>query len=322
MTMPPRAELAFAGSGLERAAHLRRDAGALVRLAAHPEARVLPFWRGRPAFAADGGLEWLAPGHPALSDAPGEMLFLGLDDGEAPRFAANLTLWAPDMDLPDARAFFDASEQYHPDMAEGTVFAELRGRMMALTPRAAELAAAARALFEWHRAHGFCARCGAASDWAEAGWMRRCPDCGTQHFPRTDPVAIMLVTRGDRVLLGRSPGWPEGMFSCLAGFMEPGETLEDAVRREVVEETGVQVGPVRYVGSQPWPFPASLMLGCVAEAVSDEIRLDPTEIEDALWVSRSRLADVFAGTDPMIRAPRKGAIAGWLLRLWLADRLD
>ena len=152
--------------------------------------------------------------------------------------------------------------------------------------------------------------------------MRRCPDCGTQHFPRTDPVAIMLVTRGDRVLLGRSPGWPEGMFSCLAGFMEPGETLEDAVRREVVEETGVQVGPVRYVGSQPWPFPASLMLGCVAEAVSDEIRLDPTEIEDALWVSRSRLADVFAGTDPMIRAPRKGAIAGWLLRLWLADRLD
>jgi NAD+ diphosphatase len=322
MSDPFRAPLAFAGSGLDRAAHLRRDPEALARLWVDPRARVLPFWHGRPGFAAAGGLMLVAPGHPVLAEAPGAALFLGREDDGAPRFAADLALWQPAEGAPDPKLFLDARLLAHPDLPEGAGFAELRLRLTELTAREAELAATARALFEWHRTHRFCARCGQPGDLAEAGWTRRCPACGALHFPRTDPVAIMLVTRGERVLLGRSPGWPEGMFSCLAGFMEPGETLEDAVRREVAEETGVQVGAVRYVGSQPWPFPASLMLGCRAEALSDDIRPDPTEIEDALWVSRSRLAAIFAGTDPVIRAPRRGAIAGWLLRLWLADRLE
>jgi NAD+ diphosphatase len=143
-----------------------------------------------------------------------------------------------------------------------------------------------------------------------------------QHFPRTDPVVIMLVTRGNRVLLGRSPGWPEGMVSLLAGFLEPGETVEAGVRREVWEEAGVRVGRVGYLASQPWPFPASLMLGCRGEALSEEIALDPQELEAAMWVSRERLLRVFMGEDPEIRPPRTGAIAGFLLREWLADRLD
>ena len=132
----------------------------------------------------------------------------------------------------------------------------------------------------------------------------------------------MLITRGNDVLLGRSPGWPEGMHSLLAGFMEPGETVEAAVRREVWEEAGVRVGRVDYLASQPWPFPASLMLGCRGEALSEEITLDPHELEAALWVSRERLMRVFLGEDPQIRAPRVGAIAGFLLRKWLEDRLD
>jgi NAD+ diphosphatase len=135
-------------------------------------------------------------------------------------------------------------------------------------------------------------------------------------------VVIMLVTRGNAVLLGRSPGWPEGMMSLLAGFVEPGETVEAAVRREVWEEAGVRVGAVTYLASQPWPFPASLMLGCRGEALSEAITTDPVELEAALWVSRERMALVFMGEDPEIRAPRVGAIAGFLLREWLADRLD
>ena len=183
------------------------------------------------------------------------------------------------------------------------------------------LVATARSFLSWHARHGYCANCGVPTTIAAGGFRRDCASCGTHHFPRTDPVAIMLVTRGNACLLGRSPGWPEGMFSCLAGFIEPGETVEMAVRREVWEEAGVRVGPVAYVASQPWPFPASLMLGARAEALSEEITIDPSEIEDALWVSRERMARIVADRDEAIRAPREGAVAGWLLRAWLADAL-
>jgi NAD+ diphosphatase len=132
----------------------------------------------------------------------------------------------------------------------------------------------------------------------------------------------MLVTFGNQTLIGRSPGWPEGMYSCLAGFIEPGETVEAAVRREVFEESGVRLGPVEYLASQPWPFPASLMIGCRAQALDTAITLDPAELEDALWISREDLLSVFAGENPAIRPPRKGSIAQFLLSNWLADRLD
>ena len=155
-----------------------------------------------------------------------------------------------------------------------------------------------------------------------AGWQRNCPSCGAQHFPRTDPVVIMLVTHGNRALLGRSPGWPEGMYSCLAGFVEPGETLEAAVRREVLEEAGIRIGTVRYLASQPWPFPASLMIGCAAEALTDTITRDPAELEDAIWITREEALATLSGERPDILPARKGAIAHFLLSNWLADRLD
>ncbi|CAN0586768.1 unnamed protein product, partial [Ectocarpus sp. 12 AP-2014] len=151
---------------------------------------------------------------------------------------------------------------------------------------------------------------------------RLCPSCGAHHFPRTDPVVIMLVTHGSSVLMGRSPGWPEGMYSLLAGFVEPGETLEAAVRREVWEEAGVRVGAVDYLSSQPWPFPASLMMGCRGEALTRDITIDPVEIEDAMWVGKSEMMDAFAGVHPLIKPARKGAIAQFLLQNWLADTLD
>ena len=308
----------FGGSGLDRHATLRRDAGALASALA--QGSLLPVWRGKPLVSGDH-LTWLPADHPVLAMA-GPPIFLGLDEA-TPRFAVDVSDWAPEAssDAPEA-GFFDTTVQRHPAMGPEAGFVELRGLMTSLSAREAELAATAKALVQWHKSHGFCSTCGAASVMTQGGWQRSCAACGTQHFPRTDPVVIMLVTRGNSVLLGRSPGWPEGIFSLLAGFVEPGESIEAAVRREVLEETGVTCGAVSYLASQPWPFPASLMIGARTEATSSEITVDPEELETAVWVRREELVQVFAGMHPVIRPSRKGAIANFILRNWLADRLD
>ncbi|KZY35890.1 NADH pyrophosphatase, partial [Roseovarius sp. HI0049] len=237
--------------------------------------------------------------------------------------AQDISGWEPeDLDEAEINRFHDTSLQQHPGLPEDSAFAELRRIMTRLSPRDAELAATAKAIAGWHVSHRFCARCGAESRMILSGWQRACDACGGQHFPRTDPVVIMLITRGNRTLLGRSPGWPEGMYSCLAGFVEPGETIEAAVRREVFEEANIRVGRVEYVSSQPWAFPSSLMFGCRGEALDDDIRIDPVEIDDAIWVSREEVMDAFAGRNPRILPARKGAIAHFLLENWLADTLD
>lgn len=313
----------FGGSGYDRAAQLRGDPAALDAL--WPTARVLPLWRGKPLMAAEGGgLGWLAQDSALLADAAGVApVFLGLDVNGQALFALDLSAWEPAADSdPVTPGFLDPSVQRHPATPPDWGFAELRSVMTALSAFEAEVAATARAVLGWHRSHGFCSACGVASVPAKAGWQRDCPACGTSHFPRTDPVVIMLVTRGNSVLLGRNAAWPEGMYSLLAGFIEPGETMEAAVRREVLEETGIRTGAVRYLASQPWPFPASLMFGCAAEALDGPIRIDPEEIEDALWVTREEMVTVMAGQHPTIRPARKGAIAHFLILNWLADRLD
>lgn len=309
----------FGGSGLDRAAALRGDGVQMAALLA--AGRVLPVWRGKPLIVGGAALGWVPAGHPALAHGRAPV-FLGLD-AEIPCFAQDISDWSPEAGAEAVQhGFFDPSEQHHPALPEDHGFLELRGVMTRLTVREAELAATARAVLHWHRSHGFCATCGAASEMAMAGWQRSCPACGAQHFPRTDPVVIMLVTRGNRVLLGRSAGWPEGMYSCLAGFIEPGETIEAAVRREVFEEAGIRLGAVRYLASQPWPFPASLMIGCQAQALDETITLDPAELEAALWMSREEVLAAMAGEHPVVRPARRGSIAHFLLENWLADRLD
>ncbi len=319
----------FGSSGLERAAHLRGDADKLTEAAQDPNARCLLLWRGKVLVQGEAldrlGLVTMA--HPLVADGPGGVveapILLGCSDDGAAVFAADISEWqAEGLDLSSLGNFIDPSEQQHPDLPEGHVFAELRRIMTRLSARDAELAATAKAVIGWHETHRFCARCGAPSDVSQAGWQRSCPACGGQHFPRTDPVVIMLITHGDSVLMGRSPGWPEGMFSLLAGFVEPGETLESAVRREVMEEAGVPVGAVSYLSSQPWPFPASLMFGCAGEALSRDLQIDPVEIEEAMWVSKSEMMQAFAGEHPRLLPARKGAIAHFLLQNWLADTLD
>ena len=314
----------FGGSALDRAHELRGDDAALGAAIAAGQADTLLLWRGKPLVQGDAldRLMRLPMDHPVLAQSDLPPILLGRENDRL-IFLHDISGWRPEGVDEDALGhFLDQSEQRHPDLPDDTVFVELRRIMTRLAPRDAELAATARAMAGWHVSHRYCARCGAESAMEREGWQRQCPSCGAVHFPRTDPVVIMLITRGNRVLMGRSHGWPEGMYSLLAGFVEPGETIEAAVRREVDEETGVKVGAVGYLASQPWPYPSSLMIGCRGEALSEEITIDPVEIEDALWLTREEIMQAFAGEHPFLAAARKGAIAHFLLRNWLADTLD
>lgn len=322
-TMRDAEMVTFAAGRLDRAAHLRGDAGRVAAMAAAPDALCLPLWRGKPLFDARDGLRlaWVPGRHEIFASTPGETIFLGLKDA-APLFARDLSAWPGPGDVAAGPAgFVDASRTRHPALPDFLAFAELRATMGAMGTDDASVAATAKGIFGWHESHAFCARCGHRSAVADAGWKRVCPSCGAQHFPRTDPVVIMLVTSGDDVLLGRSPGWPEGMYSLLAGFMEPGESIEAAVRREVREETGVRVGAVDYLSSQPWPFPSSLMIGCRGLALTRAITRDPIEIEDARWLGKQALLEGLGGRDAQIQPARKGSIARFLLERWLADSL-
>ena len=309
--------LTFGASGLDRAAELRSQSDDLW---AARQGKTLVFWRGKPLLNA-GGAEYVAPSHPVLQIADDKPIYLGRNDGEHV-FAVDISKWQPEDPSDDVGQFVDQSRQHHPNLPDQAAFVELRQGMTILSARDAEVLATAKAILEWHRSHRFCSKCGVKSQLTMGGWERECPACSAKHFPRTDPVVIMLITRGNSVLLGRSPFWPEGMYSLLAGFVEPGETIEAAVRREVFEESAIRVGKVGYMASQPWPFPNSLMIGCRGEAENDEIVIDPDEIEDALWVSREEIALAFTGAHPTIKPARKGSIAHYLLQLWLADRVD
>jgi NAD+ diphosphatase len=302
-------DLGFATQGLDRAALHREDSGWQEAALRRPGTRLVALCNDTPILNWDGArLDPLFDLASATALGPAsDALFLGLD-GDAPRFALNIS-----------RDRFDELKA-----RDDLKLIDMRSIAMQglLAPGVLNAVGTAKAMFLWHMRHRFCSNCGQPSVMASAGWKRKCPACGTEHFPRTDPVVIMLVTHGNSVLLGRSPGWPEGMFSVLAGFVEPGETLEAAVRREVLEEAGITCGEVGYLASQPWPFPASLMIGMRTKATSSAITIDPEELEQALWVSREDLVQVLAGLHPSIRPPRRGAIAEFLLRNWLADRLD
>jgi NAD+ diphosphatase len=319
--------ISFGGGGLDRRANLRARS---AELQTDPAALVVLFWRGRPlvtggAAPAPARLALRPANDPFIAEHAAEMVFLG-DAGEGPLFAADVSRWLPDADVAlDPGPGRAAEDQPLPDLPgwpKDCRFADLRMLFNGFSRLDAECAATAKGILEWHRTHRFCAYCGNPSVSAEGGWRRDCPSCGRPHFPRTDPVVIMLVTHGNKLLIGRSPGWPDRFYSLLAGFMEPGETVAAAVRREVAEEVDVRVGAVRILASQPWPFPSSLMIGAIGAAQTTEITPDPVEIEDALWISREDLLEVFAGRHPDIAVPRQGAIAQFLMKMWLADRLD
>lgn len=289
----------------DRAAHLRADLDALERMLGARDSLLLPVWR-------DQNLLWNDP-TPRLCvveaaeanhwiDRATELCFVGMIDAR-PAFTVDLS---------------NLSDPFHgTSLATRANFQQLLAVGGHLNPLDAELAAFCRAVFHWHRQHRYCGVCGAETKPREGGHARHCSqsDCGQKHFPRTDPAVIVLVTRGDRCLLGHQHGWPAGMYSTLAGFVEPGESLEQAVVREVKEEVGVAVRDVRYWKSQPWPFPSSLMLAFEATTEDETITVDGVEIETAAWFSRH---DLLHPSDPTFFFPPPYSVAGQLIREFLA----
>lgn len=290
--------IAFTGHGLDRADHIRADPERLAALRNGGAALLFQLDGLSPVYDANHALQFA----PLDGAADTELVFLGLK-GDAPIFVA-----VPSAG--DTRPAYEQRAQW-----------ALLGR---LPPADLALYGGARSLADWHARHKFCAKCGAATVLAKGGWQRDCPACEAQHFPRTDPVAIMLVEHandsgGRDLLLGRSTRFPARSYSALAGFVEPGESVEEAVAREVFEEAGVRTHSVRYIASQPWPFPSQLMLGCHALAEGRDLAVDYTELEDARWFTRAEVAEALElGTDsPGFLAPPKYAIAHSLLEWWL-----
>jgi len=293
--------LGFAQNRLDRQS-AERDAADLDALARDPAARAVLIAGEIPILAASPATSLLPLSALARAGALQERAYLGALDG-APVLAA----------LADAAA----AEAYRGDPAFQVL--DLRSIAVQGVVPADELGvlAEAKALLHWHARHRFCANCGAPTLAACSGFRRDCAACGAQHFPRTDPVVIMLATRGDKCLLGRQPRFVPNVYSCLAGFVEPGETIEAAVRRETFEEAGVPVGAVRYVLSQPWPFPMSIMIGCVAEALADALTIDRDELEDARWFTRDEVRLMLERKHPDgLTCPPPIAIAHHLLRDW------
>jgi len=277
--------LAFSGAALERAAVERRDAAWLAQQRGRPQAESL--------VLSERGL-WVEEGRLLFVPPKADSIFLGLA-GDRPLFATDAALGEPD--------------RGHP--------AGLREAATELPAAEAALGAYAASLLSWHRRHRFCANCGAATQSVDGGHERRCPACDAHHFPRTDPVVIVrVVDTGDRLLLGRQASWPAGRFSVLAGFVEPGETLEEAVRREVLEESGVVVGSAAYVASQPWPFPSSLMIGFNAVANDGEPRPGDGELEEVRWFTREEALAAAEGRGDIMLSPpysiSRRLIDGWL----------
>ncbi|MFM9977553.1 MAG: NAD(+) diphosphatase [Sphingomonadaceae bacterium] len=283
----------FTGGTLDRADHLRLDEAAFKAALSDWRARLIGMDGLDPRLDADGQLLWTSLAKAGDDD---DFVLLGLDAGR-PRFAAIPP--GPPRANPDPRALW--------------------GTIEAMAASDAAHYAAARSLIDWHARHRFCANCGSATAHWRAGWGRRCGGCSAEHYPRVDPVVIMLAEHDGRVLVGRQPRYPAGRYSALAGFVEPGESVEEAVARELFEEAGVRATAVRYVVSQPWPFPSSLMMACVAPVEDDALTLDATEIEDAFWVTRDEVVAAMAG-DPAARfiAPPRIAIAHTLFTRWLA----
>jgi NAD+ diphosphatase len=305
----PKPRLGYSGSRIERAAERRADAAATAEMARDPAAGTFVIGGDWIVMKKDSPLNeplFTLSEAQALNPAT-ETIFLGLLDG-APRFGHGIT--------PQAAEALKARKGLHvTDLRSVAVQGLVAADHL---PPIAE----AKAVLHWHVRHRFCSNCGAGTHLVCGGWRRDCPQCKAEHFPRTDPVVIMLAGDRDRCLLGRSPRFLPTMWSCLAGYVEPGESIEDAVHRETLEEAGITCGRVVYFASQPWPFPASLMIGCHAEALTHDIVVDREELEDARWFTKDEIVAMLMRKHPQgLTTPPPVAIAHHIIRAWVEDEV-
>ncbi|QUS38219.1 NAD(+) diphosphatase [Tardiphaga alba] len=301
----PLGQPAFISNTLDRAAHLRFNDEKLFALENKSDSRAYVIYRDSLVMKKDGDnvRALLSIDEAVKFGANPGTIFLGLRDGAAV-FGMGISAQAAEKLVG----------------REDVAVSELRGMAMqgVVPPDQLSAIAQAKSMVSWHQRHGFCANCGAKSSMAEGGWKRVCPTCKTEHFPRTDPVVIMLVEKGDKCLLGRQKQFAPGMYSCLAGFVEAAETIEDAVKREIFEESGIRCTDVTYYMTQPWPYPSSLMIGCSARALTDEIVIDKMELEDARWFDRDEAMLMWKREHPDgLAGPHPFAIAHHLLGRWL-----
>ena len=309
MTSPYHAHpTVFSGNPLDRADVVRGDKKHLQALQSSEDARFLLIAEDRILTDMHSAeIAWQMSGK--LRFLPcSDTIFLGLE-GQQPRFATQLNGTAEDIG-----SMFENADQ-------PAKFRDLRAIAMKFSTPHPDLAimAQAKSMLDWHKRHQYCAQCGSESVIQKAGYERICNHCGAHHFPRTDPVVIMLAVHDDKALLARSPHFPPNFYSAPAGFMEPGETIEEAVARELAEETGIGVSDVHYIASQPWPFPSSLMIGCIATAKNTDITLDTNELEDARWVNRHEIEAIYAGQQAEIFLPPPMAVASTILKAWITS---
>ncbi|WP_417459742.1 NAD(+) diphosphatase [Kordiimonas sp.] len=298
---------AFSGNPLDRADQLRTDDEILGAWAQRDDARFVLIAEGKVLTDEFGDILWVSAAKCRFLPI-GTTVFLGLDKGpggDAPRYGAEL----------------NGSPEEFDDMFTPGKFREPRaiGLKFGHAHPSLGIIAQAKSMLSWHASHQFCAKCGAPSTLSKAGYERKCDTCEASHFPRTDPVVIMLAFYGDKALVGRGHHVPPGFYSALAGFMEPGETIEEAVARELYEEVGVHTTKVEYKTSQPWPWPSTLMIGCFAWVEDDELTIDPTEIDDAIWITKEQARDVLAGKNNDFFLPPFIAIARDLMDIWLSE---
>ena len=297
----------FANSPLDRAAHRRTDREWLAQAMSDRNTSFMPLWKLNP-FVIPG-----RDGHREAGWVTGELvrpllhadtitIFLG-EHRNAAHFAIDISSQAD-------------PERSGPLAGLGT-FADLRTVAEEIDPTDASILAQAKSMIDWHQRHRYCANCGNPTELSDAGYKRSCPGCRAEHFPRTDPVVIMLPTHGNTCLMGRQPKWPPGFFSALAGFIEPGETIEQAVARECQEEAGISIDEVAFHSTQPWPYPSSLMIGCFARATTTDIVLDGNELSDAKWFTRDQVRAAMARGTSELRLPPRMAIAHQLVKTWL-----
>lgn len=299
----------FAINRLDRREDLRNKPDAVTALRHRSDTRIAVVAGETPILKRLDGealTVWFSHGETEMLGPAAEEIFMGMAEDGAPRFARLL-------DKAVAEPLKERAELFVTDLRSVAL------RRLVPEDEVGPLGEA-KAVLDWHARHRFCAQCGGKTVAGASGWRRECTNCGALHFPRTDPVVIMLVTRGDACLLARQARFAPGMYSCIAGFVEPGETLEDAVRRESWEEAGLRVGKVRYLASQPWPFPSSIMMGCIAESLGDEITLDMTELEEGRWFPREEVLQMLEGKHPDgLACPQHIAIANTLVRAWALE---